>query len=248
MKSSRLPVWKDVKGSRRVSQQSAAGSITTITQGLVELITNVDDEYQRMNNPNKKYNGKCLISFDRGEKRDSTLRINDRGRGMDSAKLDSILKEHGDKIKSDGADRGFFGRGLLDIHTIANVHIISVKDKKISTAQISYLTFEYRILDKDIPINRLSNSLAANIPEFGIKKIGKLRNGTTIILKIPPDGIRIPQVKSLVNNLRNHYQLRKILCDIKNKEFCNTIDLDLQDNKKNTFKIQYSFPKAELIS
>ena len=79
------------------------------------------------------------------------------------------------------------------------------------------------------------------------KKIGKLRNGTTIILKIPPDGIRIPQVKSLVNNLRNHYQLRKILCDFKNKEFCNTIDLDLQDNKKNTFKIQYSFPKAELI-
>ena len=124
MKSSRVPDWKEVKGSRRVSQQSAAGSITTITQGLVELVTNVDDEYQRMNNPNKKYNGKCLITFDRGEKRDSTLKILDRGRGMDSVKLDSILREHGDKIKSDGADRGFFGRGLLDIHTIANVHII----------------------------------------------------------------------------------------------------------------------------
>ena len=55
MKSSRVPDWKEVKGSRRVSQQSAAGSITTITQGLVELVTNVDDEYQRMNNPNKKY-------------------------------------------------------------------------------------------------------------------------------------------------------------------------------------------------
>ena len=247
MKSSRVPDWKEVKGSRRVSQQSAAGSITTITQGLVELVTNVDDEYQRMNNPNKKYNGKCLITFDRGEKRDSTLKILDRGRGMDSVKLDSILREHGDKIKSDGADRGFFGRGLLDIHTIANVHIISVKDKKFSTAQISYLTFEYRILDKDVPINRLKNSYADKIPEFELKKIGKLRNGTTIILKIPPDGVRIPQVKSLVNNLRNHYQLRKILCDVKNKEFCNTVDLNLQDNKKNSFNIKYSFPKAELI-
>ena len=68
MKSSRLPVWKDVKGSRRVSQQSAAGSITTITQGLVELITNVDDEYQRMNNPNKKYAPKKVECSGSGNK------------------------------------------------------------------------------------------------------------------------------------------------------------------------------------
>ena len=44
-------------------------------------------------------------------RRDSTLKILDRGRGMDPVKLDSILREHGDKIKSDGADRGFFGEG-----------------------------------------------------------------------------------------------------------------------------------------
>ena len=79
---------------------------------------------------------------------------------------------------------------------------------------------------------------------ISIKK--KLRDGTEIILKIPPKIINIPQVKSLVNNLKTQYQLRNILSEEKNSEFKNTLDLNLFDKKK---KIFYNFfsSKAELI-
>ena len=43
MKKKRIPEWRDVEGSRRQAQLTALGSITSLTQALVELITNVDD-------------------------------------------------------------------------------------------------------------------------------------------------------------------------------------------------------------
>ena len=109
MKKKRIPEWKDVEGSKRISQQTALGSITSLTQALVELITNVDDAYERLNKPNKNYKGDCAIFYDRGgETRYTTLKISDKAAGMDAEKLHSVLKKHGDKIKSEGASRGFF--------------------------------------------------------------------------------------------------------------------------------------------
>ena len=132
MKKKRIPEWRDVEGSRRQAQQTALGSITSLTQALVELITNVDDAYERLNKPNKTYQGDCAIFYDRGgETRSTTLKISDKAAGMDADKLYSVLKKHGDKIKSEGASRGFFARGLLDVSSIADVFIQTVKDKKI---------------------------------------------------------------------------------------------------------------------
>ena len=66
MKKIRLPEWKDVEGSKRISQQTMLKSITSLTQALVELITNVDDAYERLNQPNKI--SRKLDIYDRGGK------------------------------------------------------------------------------------------------------------------------------------------------------------------------------------
>ncbi len=248
MKKIRLPEWKDVEGSKRISQQTMLKSITSLTQALVELITNVDDAYERLNQPNKKYRGNCAIFYDRGgETRPTTVKVSDRAAGMDSEKLYSVLKKHGDKIKSEGASRGFFARGLIDTSSIADVFIQTIKNKKITTAQIKNQTMQYKILDKDIPINKMNKMLAKNVEGFDFYKEKKLRDGTDIILKIPPKIINIPQVKSLVNNLKTQYQLRNILSEEKNSEFKNTLDLNLFDKKKEKYSIIFSAPKAELI-
>ena len=239
MKKIRLPEWKDVEGSKRISQQTMLKSITSLTQALVELITNVDDAYERLNQPNKKYRGNCAIFYDRGgETRPTKVNVSDRAAGMDSEKLYSVLKKHGDKIKSEGASRGFFARGLIDTSSIADVFIQTIKNKKITTAQIKNQTMQYKILDKDIPINKMNKMLAKNVEGFDFYKEKKLRDGTDIILKIPPKIINIPQVKSLVNNLKTQYQLRNILSEEKNSEFKNTLDLNLFDKKR---KIFYNF-------
>ncbi len=248
MKKIRLPEWKDVEGSKRISQQTMLKSITSLTQALVELITNVDDAYERLNQPNKKYRGNCAIFYDRGgETRPTTVKVSDRAAGMDSDKLYSVLKKHGDKIKSEGASRGFFARGLIDTSSIADVFIQTIKNKKITTAQIKNQTMQYKILDKDNPINKMNKMLAKNVEGFDFYKEKKLRDGTDIILKIPPKIINIPQVKSLVNNLKTQYQLRNILSEEKNSEFKNTLDLNLFDKKKEKYSIIFSAPKAELI-
>ena len=248
MKKKRIPEWRDVEGSRRQAQLTALGSITSLTQALVELITNVDDAYERLNKPNKTYQGDCAIFYDRGgEARSTTLKISDKAAGMDSDKLYSVLKKHGDKIKSEGASRGFFARGLLDVSSIAEVFIQTVKDKKISTGQIKHQTFQYKIIDRDIPINKVNQTIAKDIEGFDFHKSKKLKNGTDIILKIPPNSqINIPQVKTLIDNLKKQYQLRNILSDAKNKEFKNTLNLVLFDKKKNKYPITFSAPKAKL--
>ena len=136
-------------------------SITSLTQALVELITNVDDAYERFNSPNKKYRGNCAVFYDRGgETRPTTIKVSDRAAGMDSEKLYSVLKKHGDKVKSEGASRGFFARGLLDTSSIADVFIQTVKNKKITTAQIKHQTMQYKIIDKDVAINQVNKTLA----------------------------------------------------------------------------------------
>jgi hypothetical protein len=248
MKKTRIPEWKDVEGSKRISQQTMLKSITSLTQALVELITNVDDAYERLNSPNKKYRGDCAVFYDRGgETRPTTIKVSDRAAGMDSEKLYSVLKKHGDKVKSEGASRGFFARGLLDTSSIADVFIQTVKNKKITTAQIKHQTMQYKIIDKDVAINQVNKTLAKNIDGFDYLKNKKLRDGTEIILKIPPKIINIPQVKSLVNNLKTQYQLRNILSDDKNTEFKNTLDLTLFDKKKEKYPIFFTPPKAELV-
>lgn len=248
MKKTRIPEWKDVEGSKRISQQTMLKSITSLTQALVELITNVDDAYERFNSPNKKYRGNCAVFYDRGgETRPTTIKVSDRAAGMDSEKLYSVLKKHGDKVKSEGASRGFFARGLLDTSSIADVFIQTVKNKKITTAQIKHQTMQYKIIDKDVAINQVNKTLAKNIDGFDYFKNKKLRDGTEIILKIPPKIINIPQVKSLVNNLKTQYQLRNILSDDKNTEFKNTLDLTLFDKKKEKYPISFTSPKAELV-
>ena len=248
MKKTRIPEWKDVEGSKRISQQTMLKSITSLTQALVELITNVDDAYERLNSPNKKYRGNCAVFYDRGgETRPTTIKVSDRAAGMDSEKLYSVLKKHGDKVKSEGASRGFFARGLLDTSSIADVFIQTVKNKKITTAQIKHQTMQYKIIDKDVAINQVNKTLAKNIDGFDYFKNKKLRDGTEIILKIPPKIINIPQVKSLVNNLKTQYQLRNILSDDKNTEFKNTLDLTLFDKKKEKYPISFTSPKAELV-
>ena len=40
-----------------------------------------------------------------------------------------------------------FARGLLDVSSIGDVFIQTVKDKKLSTGQIKYQTFQYKIVD-----------------------------------------------------------------------------------------------------
>lgn len=248
MKKTRIPEWKDVEGSKRISQQTMLKSITSLTQALVELITNVDDAYERFNSPNKKYRGNCAVFYDRGgETRPTTIKVSDRAAGMDSEKLYSVLKKHGDKVKSEGASRGFFARGLLDTSSIADVFIQTVKNKKITTAQIKHQTMQYKIIDKDVALNQVNKTLAKNIDGFDYFKNKKLRDGTEIILKIPPKIINIPQVKSLVNNLKTQYQLRNILSDDKNTEFKNTLDLTLFDKKKEKYPISFTSPKAELV-
>ena len=127
MKKTRIPEWKDVEGSKRISQQTMLKSITSLTQALVELITNVDDAYERFNSPNKKYRGNCAVFYDRGgETRPTTIKVSDRAAGMDSEKLYSVLKKHGDKVKKKIRDLPFQRYkidGFIDIARQAHFNV-----------------------------------------------------------------------------------------------------------------------------
>ena len=145
--SSKKVKWISIRPSERQAQQSMLRSISNIYEACVELITNTEDEYERMNRNSSKYSGECRIELKRGNVVNNTvLKIKDKGRGMSAETLKSVLMDHGDRIKSDGAKRGFNGRGLIDVSAIGDVTIKSINSGKYSEARIKHLSFQMAMI------------------------------------------------------------------------------------------------------
>lgn len=238
--------YKEIPGSRRSAQYSSQSSIRNIIDAAVELITNVDDEYERCNPNNKRYNGKCQIEFIRGTLVNRTiLRIKDKGNGMNAEKLERVLSEHGGNIESDGASRGFFNRGLIDVSAIGDVYVYSSHKKKCSIAHIKHNTLEFAMIEKDRSINDISfsNPLIKKNDEKVSSKVYK--HGTTIEV-IPPlkdAKSRIPLMDTFCEELSQQYQLRHMLSTDLKEDYCGTLKLSVNNN----IPIQYSHPSAEKI-
>jgi len=88
-------------------------AMPTIFEALVEIITNSDDAYEKLNN-SLNYVGDVRIEYFRGGKKNPTiLRVKDKACGMDFEEMKSkFMKYH---KRTSTTSRNFFGRGLRDV-------------------------------------------------------------------------------------------------------------------------------------
>ena len=226
---------RDMKVAKRVYRQLSDESMGSLWEAIVEFITNVDDSYERLANlkKEKSWNGKCLLEYSPGGKRNpTTLIVKDMAEGMNYETLEKCFGNYGEK-QSGTATRGIAGRGAKDAASIGNVTVASIKNGVYSQIRIDHLTRKFDTFFK----NEKAKSKHYSI--IGLKN-GK--DGTAIQLEIPADktGYHL-RASDLVKKIPLHYALSKIL-DKKDKS------LSLKFKSKNEDSILTSIePEGELI-
>ena len=204
-----------IKVDPRMLVQLGATSMPSLYEAIVELLTNVDDSYERIaySNNQKQWLGDCRIEYDLGGKKNSTfLIIKDRAEGMNYASLKNNFGNYGAK-QSGTATRGSAGRGAKDAAHIGDLTVESIFNDKYSRVKINGHSKKIETYDIDKKVTSSQR-----------KDIGTKKNGTKITLEIKADrsgGYHL-KPKDLIEKIPCHFALSKIL-----------------ENKKNTLNVTF---------
>jgi len=111
-----------IEATERYQYFSAQYAIRNLYDALVELITNVDDSYGRLN----KKDASLLIEIDRRHQGGKII-IRDRAEGMSLEEMRRKFRKAGAKTSYTG-DRGFMARGVKDCRILGKLTFESIKD------------------------------------------------------------------------------------------------------------------------
>lgn len=215
--------------SPRVATRMSRASIRgNLIRALVELITNSDDSYRRLEEGKNQPIGLILINLD--EKR-RTVTVVDNAEGMDNdIMLNSAVLIYGESSSGfeEGKNvRGYFGLGLKDAILAMGFGLItSIKDNN---------TYECTLMsNQDYELMEPRKTV---IEER--KKLKIPSNGTCVKIQVNKD-ITFPRYETIVKALRKYYSLRDIMSNTKRKVI-------VQSPKKDEKHLKYYYPKGDII-
>jgi hypothetical protein len=229
MKTKKKTIKSSLVYTPRAFRQDAHEAMNgDILKALVEFITNADDAYDRIA-PD------CLgrIEIHLGPSREDVgydLTVRDFATGMSEQEMRSRILEIGRRtsgFESGKLVRGALGRGLKDPAAFGNVIVESIKEGQYCKTLIQ--TSGEALLHPAVPACNEVRS------KTGIHE----GNGTVINLEVESI-FRRPQFKTLVQNLRNHYQLRQIFASPARQVF-------ISDHRHKAVQLTYERPTAPLI-
>ena len=227
--------------SRFVIQTSYA-TIRYLMDAVVELVTNSDDSYKRLEQKGIPVKGKIKICIQRlkGSKCER-LEVVDLSEGMNKEQLIKALMFAGEAsgFEEGKSVRGFFGRGLKEaILALGRGEIYTIKDDKLSKAT----------LRKEGNRPKYRPPRESHIPSREEREeIGIIDgDGTAIRIIVTNEKIKCPDYKTLKPQITNHYALRDI-----NSSANRQVILDFESPDKKTrcipTPISYKMPKGKEI-
>jgi len=191
--------------SARLVRLLSKATVVSFIDAIVELITNSDDSYKRLEAEGYRCSGNIVVEVERKKGGKGKLLVRDFAEGMSKEALKRALEFGGEAsgLKEGKSVRGCFGRGLKEA-------IISLGRGYISTIYDDTL-YETVVLEKDGGYYYESVKSTPAGQEIR-EKLGILEgNGTVVEIVIENDRIKIPTYKTLKEELENHYALRDIL-------------------------------------
>jgi hypothetical protein len=190
----------------RVALQQADQAIRKdVLRALVEIITNSNDSYSRLEDAGIPVSGVIIIDILRKHK-DSVIRIRDYAEGMDDVRMDKVVGTYGEAtsgLKEDKHVRGMWGRGLKD--AIFGLGYGYVRSFQGGTFYRSSL-----LLKENVPTFELETPIPETLQlreKHGISN----GNGTEIEIIISRADIKMPQFDNIRNYLQRHFELRPIM-------------------------------------
>ena len=179
---------------------------SSVEKALVELITNCDDSYTRLEDTGTQVTGNIRIMYERHQT-GAVLVATDQAEGMSFKWVCSILAyggAHSPLSKGKGGGRGYFGRGLKQaIYGLGHGWIDTIQAGRFSRIELfraengGYL---YDDLDGDQPAETIEHS------ELGINS-----RGTQVTIVIENAHVKIPHYQSIVSAVANNIYLRDVL-------------------------------------
>lgn len=231
--------------TQRAASQQAMATIRSISDAVVELVTNSDDSYRKIGADRKKTQGTICIFVHRGKRgKCKELKVTDFAQGMSKDELEKALEFGGETsgFEAGRSVRGLFGKGLKEvIIALGEGEIYTIKDNKLSAVKMWFDKGVTRYSD----INELYASGEMR-KEIGIEG----DSGTVVKIKVKKDKISVPTCKTFKTQVERHYALRDINSSPERKiwlEFQSYKRSETSGANKITTLLQYSYPKGKLL-
>ena len=219
-----------MKASKRALKMLADQAIGhDLLKGLIELITNSDESYARLENKGQPTSGKILIEIDRRPRKKQTIiRVVDWAEGLDDSDMEKCIGSYGEDT-SGQVGRGIFGMGLKDtINAFGEGVIVSFKNGKKYGCNLCNV--EDLEIDRPSPVSRSDRTQFPNST-----------GGTVVEIVVQNPKIKIPYIDSLRQQLQTHVCLRGIMMDPARK----VILRDLRGGSAD--ELHYDPPEGETL-
>jgi len=224
----------------RVAIQQADQAIRKdVFRALVEIITNRNDSYLRLEQSGWSVSGEIYIDVWRKHK-NSVVRIWDNAEGMNDSRMDKVVGTYGEAtsgIKEDKNVRGMWGRGLKDsIFGLGYGYVRSFRGGNFYSCSL--------LVKNGVPTFSLDEPTRALVPmrqEYGILE----GNGTVIEIIISRDDVKVPQFDNFRNYLQRHFELRPIMSNPRRKIILR--EMTANNSVKQEHVLSYKAPKGENV-
>jgi len=235
-----MPISRKLQYADRVALQQADQAIRKdVLRALVEIITNSNDSYSRLEDAGHPVSGEIIIDISR-KRKNSVIRVRDFAEGMDDLRMDKVVGTYGEAtsgLKEDLHVRGMWGRGLKDaIFGLGYGYVNSVREGSLYRSSL-LLKDGVPTFDLDEPI-LVTEELRAKrgIPEG---------NGTEIEIIVSRVDVKMPQFENLRNYLQRHFELRTIMAN--QSRLIILRNLAGVDRIKDEYVLSYKPPRGEKI-
>ncbi|MBE7433343.1 MAG: ATP-binding protein [Anaerolineales bacterium] len=224
----------------RVAIQQADQAIRKdVLRALVEVITNSNDSYSRLEQAGWSVGGEIFIHVHRKHK-NSTIRVWDHAEGMNDSRMDKVVGTYGEAtsgIKEDKHVRGMWGRGLKDsIFGLGHGYVHSFKGGNFYSCSL--------LIKNGVPTFTLEEPVRALVPvrqQYDILE----GNGTIVDIIVSRDDVKVPQFDNLRNYLQRHFELRPIMSNPRRKIVLRDVAAD--GTVRQEYTLSYKPPKGEKV-
>ena len=217
----------------RFGRQQADQAIKRdLVRAVVELITNSDDSYRRLENQQLSVDGRIFVEIHRRH-RGSILKVTDFAEGMDGNTLDRAVGTYAEETSgfmSGEPVRGYFGRGVKDaILGLGDGTVVGIVGNELHRAWLG-------IQDNE-PFYHAQDPVTSGDSERP--------NSTSVEITVSRDDIRIPRFDNLRAQLSLHFALRDILANSSRNVILS--NLNVSGGGGREFQLSYQFPQGQLL-
>ncbi|WP_445153390.1 ATP-binding protein [Arthrobacter sp. Hor0625] len=182
----------------------------SVEKALVELITNSDDSYARLEAAGVPVSGRIRVRYER-HLAGAVLRVSDQAEGMTFEQAGRILSyggAHSPLARGVGDGRGYFGRGLKQaIFGLGHGWIETIRDGRFTRIDVFRSANGGYLYDDGGEDRR---AFPADYARLGIEETPGAA-GTAVTVVVDNPRVRITQYGTLLQSLSDNFYLRAVL-------------------------------------